>query len=40
MVVNVDNKKYFNFKENATRAEVSVMLYRLAELIETKVIIK
>ena len=35
--VNVGEDKYFNFKDNATRAEVSVMLYRLAQLIETKV---
>lgn len=38
--VNKDGKKYFNFKDNASRAEVSVMLYRVAELIETKVIIE
>jgi len=38
--VTMDNKKYFNFKENATRAEVAVMLYRLTELIETKVVVK
>lgn len=35
--VNVGDDKYFNFKENASRAEVSVMLYRLAQIIETKV---
>jgi hypothetical protein len=31
------NKKSFEFKKNATRAEVAVMLYRLAKLVETKV---